>query len=225
MLSETTEKRNKKMKMKHKILIIVVLSLVSNKIISQTNEIINPKGKWFFGAEIGLNTITSIHPNHKANLIQGGIVAEYYFAKHWIASARIKYFETGVSNKYDSSKGYFEGAVISVPLNIKREYRISNNLSGNLKLGVALNQEVKSNYYYPSNESTNYSTFYGSFNPGFGFDYFISKNTAVYMNYEVFVLGNDRDDADWLQFVPNSPNNNLFNIGIKYSFKKEAKNK
>lgn len=135
--------------MKYKILIIVVLSLVSNKIISQTNEIINPRGKWFFGAEIGLNTITSIHPNHKANLFQGGVLAEYYFAKHWSASARIKYFETGVSNKYDSSKVYFEGAVISVPLNIKWEYRISNNFSGNLKLGVALNQEIKSNYYYP----------------------------------------------------------------------------
>lgn len=208
----------------HKILIIVVLSLLSNKIISQTTEIINPKGKWFFGAEIGLNTITSIHPNH-TNSIQGGILAEYYFAKHWAISGRIKYFKTGVSNKYDSAKGLFEGAVIAVPLNVKWEYRFSNNFSGNLKLGVALNQEIKSNYYYPSNQSTNYSTFYGTFNPGIGLNYFISKNTAIYMNYEVYVLGNDRDDADWLQIVPNSPNNNLFNIGIKYSFKKETDNK
>jgi predicted porin len=53
----------------------------------------------------------------------------------------------------------------------------------------------------------------------------MKKNTAVYMSYEVYVLGNDRDDADWLQIVPNSPNNNLFNIGIKHNFKKESKNK
>jgi hypothetical protein len=35
-----------------------------------SNEIINPKGKLFFGSEIGLNTITSIHPNH-TNSLQG----------------------------------------------------------------------------------------------------------------------------------------------------------
>lgn len=209
--------------MKFKISIIIVLSLLSNKIISQTSENVNPKGKWFFGAEFGLNTITSIHPNH-TNSIQGGILAEYYFAKNWSASGRIKYFKTGVSNKYDSAKGVFDGAVISVPLNIKWEYRISNNFCGNLKLGIALNQEIKSNYYYPPNESTNYSTFYGTFNPGIGFNYFISKNTAVYLSYEVYILGNDRDDADWLQIVPNSPNNNLFNIGIKHNFKKESGN-
>jgi hypothetical protein len=209
--------------MKYKILIILVLSLLSNKINSQTTEIINPKGKWFFGAEIGLNTITSIQPNN-TNSIQGGILAEYYFAKYLAISGRIKYFKTGVSNKYDSAKGLFEGEVISIPLNIKWEYNIANNLSVNIKLGIALNQEVKSNYYYPSIQSTNYSTFYGTFNPGIGFNYFISKNTAIYMNYEVFVLGNDRDDGDWLQIVPNSPNNNLLNIGIKYSFRKEKEN-
>jgi hypothetical protein len=82
--------------MKNKILILVVLSLLSNKIISQTNEIVNPNGKWFFGAEIGLNTITSINPNN-TNSIQGGILAEYYFEKHFSISGRIKYFETGVS--------------------------------------------------------------------------------------------------------------------------------
>jgi hypothetical protein len=34
---------------------------------------INPKGEWFFGLEFGLNTITSIHPNH-LNSIQGRIL-------------------------------------------------------------------------------------------------------------------------------------------------------
>ena len=43
------------------------------------------------------------------------------------------------------------------------------------------------------------------------------------MSYEVYVLGNDRDEADWLEIVPNSPNNNLFNIGIKHNFKKVSK--
>lgn len=206
--------------MKHKLLIILVLSLFLNEIIAQTNEIVNPKGKWFFGAEIGLNAITSVNPS-KINSIQGGFLAEYYFAKHWAVNGRIKYFDTGVINKNDSEKGVFEGAVVSVPLNIAWEYRILKNFNGNLKLGFALNQEVKSNYYYPQNEKTNYSKFYGSFNPGIGFNYFISNTTAVYMSYEIYVLGNDRDDADFLKIVPNSPNNTLFNIGIKHNFKNE----
>ena len=210
--------------MKYKILILVALSLLSNKIISQTSEIVNPKGKWFFGAEIGLNAITSVHPSRMAS-IQGGFLTEYYFAENWSVNGRIKYFETGVINKNNSAKGFFEGAVISVPLNIIWKYQIIKNFNGNLKLGIALNQEVKSNYYYPPNEKTDYSKFYSSFNPGIGFNYFISKNTALYMNYEVYVLGNDRDEADFLKVVANSPNNNLFNVGIKYNFKKEAENK
>jgi predicted porin len=210
--------------MKSKILILAVLSLLSNKIISQTSEIVNPKGKWFFGAEIGLNAITSVHPSRMTS-VQGGFLAEYYFAKNWSVNGRIKYFETGVINKNNSANGFFEGAVISIPLNIIWKYKIIKNFSGNLKLGIALNQEVKSKYYYPLNEKTDYSKFYGSFNPGIGFNYFVSKNTAIFMNYEVYVLGNDRDDADWLEIVPNSPNNNLFNIGIKYNFNKVTENK
>ena len=210
--------------MKNKILILLALSLLSNKIISQTTEIINPNGKWFFGAEIGLNAITSVHPSRMTS-IQGGILAEYYFAKNWSVNGRIKYFETGVINKNNLANGFFEGAVISVPLNVIRKYQIINNFSGNFKIGIALNQEVKSNYYYPTNEKTDYSKFYGSFNSGIGFNYFISKNTAIYLSYEVYVLGNDRDDANFLKIVPNSPNNNLFNIGIKYNLKKDTENK
>ncbi len=209
--------------MKYKIVIIVIISLISNKVISQTNEIINPKGNWFFGAEIGLNAITSLHPSRMTS-IQGGILSEYYFAKNWSVNGRIKYFETGVLNENNSGKGVFKGAVISVPLNIIWKYRIINNFNGNFKVGVALNQEVKSNYYYPANINTDYSKFYGSFNSGIGFNYFISQNTAFYINYEVYVLGNGRYDADWFPILPNSPNNNLFNIGIKHSFKKQIEN-
>ena len=208
--------------MKFKILFLFMLIFFSNNIISQTDENINPKGKWFFGAEIGLNTITSLKPNHE-NSIQGGILAEYYFAQHWSLSGRIKYFKTGVSYKNDSAYRFY-GSVISIPVNANWEYRIMKNFSGNLKLGLALNQEIKSDYYYPTNAKTNYSTLFGTFNPGIGFNYYLNRNTAIFMNYEVYILGNDRDENDGgMNFVPNSTNNNLFNIGIKYSFKKDNK--
>ncbi len=215
------------MKMKKIIVLSLLLlynyahSQVANDSIAARAEIVNPKGNWFFGAEIGVNTITSIDPNHK-NSFQGGILAEYYFAKHWSVDVRLKYFTTGVSNKYDYNKGVFVGAVLALPINIKWDYRIYKNFSGTLKAGISLNQEVKSDYYYPTGEKVNFSTFYASFNPGLGVNYFISANTAVYMNYEVYVLGSDRDDADWMQLVPNSPNNNLFNVGIKHTFRKSV---
>lgn len=131
----------------------------------------------------------------------------------------MKYFETGVIREKNVANGYFEGAVLAVPININLYYRIHNNFSGNLKLGFALNQEIKSNYYYPVDVKTDYSKFYGSFNPGLGFNYFISNQTAVYINYEVYILGNERDDCNSYGITPKSANNNLLNIGLKYSLK------
>lgn len=74
-----------------------MMILSSHNIISQTSSNQNSKGKWYFGAEFGLNTITSL-TNHE-NSIQGGILAEYYFSNRWSLSGRIKYFKTGVSYK------------------------------------------------------------------------------------------------------------------------------
>ncbi|NJM80522.1 MAG: porin family protein [Flavobacterium sp.] len=137
------------------------------------------KKDWFFGLEIGNNTITSSNLSNK-NSLQGGFVAEYYFAKHWIATARLKYFETGVTTKSETE--YFEGAVISIPLNLKWEYKITNKFKGNLFTGIALNKEVKSNFYYPVNEKIDYSTFFGSFNAGVGLTYFLNSKTAIFIN-------------------------------------------
>ena len=201
-----------------KTIIIICLSLLSYKGISQEDNIVNPKDKWFFGAELGTNVITSSQPQPKTNL-QGGVLAEYYFAKHWSVSGRIKYFTTGVITQFNDEIGVFKGSVISVPLNLNWEFRISKNFSGNLKLGIAHNKEIRSDYNYPANQSTDYATFYRSFNPGFGFIYFISKNTAIYINHEVFVLGNRKQEkTSALDIIPNSPNNKLFNFGIKYNF-------
>lgn len=215
---EIIRKINLSEKMNFKVSIIVLLSFFASKIYSQANEIVNPEGKWFFGAELGLNSITSVHKSRIAEF-QGGLLSEYYFSNRWSVSARLKYFETGVIRKENVENGIFRGAVLAVPININWYYRIYNNFSGNLKLGFALNQEVKSNYYYPQDVETDFSRFYGSFNPGLGFSYFISNRTAVYINYEVYVLGNNRDDNNVFKVIPNSPNNNLLNFGVKYNFK------
>ena len=176
---------------------------------------INGDGKWFFGAEIGRNQITSMRPEVK-NTVQGGILAEYYFARNWSFAGRLKYFETGVSNKYDSQKGFFLGSVIALPLNMKRYLKIYKSLYFDVGLGASINRELQSNYYYPSGENTNFSKTYLNLNAGFGLNYVVNKKYIVYVNFEVYNLGNDRDDADWLEILPNGPNNAHLNFGIKY---------
>lgn len=77
---------NKKMKK-----IYLLLSLIS--IVSYSQQ----KKDWFFGAELGLNTITSFNLGEPNKSFQGGILAEYYMGNHWSLTGKIKYFETGVS--------------------------------------------------------------------------------------------------------------------------------
>lgn len=220
--------------MKYKILIIVVLSFLSNKIISQTNEIINPKGKLFFGAEIGINKISSFSTGEPKYSFQGGILTEFYFARHWSLSGRIKYYDTGVSFYKpdthsgswfdlgtDASFGNFKGDVISIPLDIKWEFRINKNLGGSFKIGYAYNIESRSNYSnYSVNLKTDFPKQYGSANAGYGLNYFISKNMAVYLDVE-FYSGTTKGYSDGF-FGRNSYNteNDLINFGIKYNFKK-----
>ncbi|MEZ4876770.1 MAG: hypothetical protein R2805_04360 [Flavobacterium sp.] len=67
--------------MKSKIFIIALLSLFSNRIISQTNENINPKGNWFFGVEIGINKISSFSNEASKSSFQGGFLSEILFCK------------------------------------------------------------------------------------------------------------------------------------------------
>ena len=214
------------------ILIIIVLSLLSNKITSQTNEIVNPKGKWFFGVEIGTNKINSFSSRETKTSFQGGILTEYYFARHWSVSGRIKYFETGVSFFQSSAdggllglsrnlySGTFKGAEIAIPFSIKWEFRIYKNLGANLKLGYAFNIETKSTYSnYSNNLSTDYPKQYGSVNPGVGLNYFINKKTAVYFDIERYPGSTKGHTENIFGKISYEVENVLMNFGIKYSFK------
>ncbi|WP_298541307.1 outer membrane beta-barrel protein [uncultured Aquimarina sp.] len=216
-----------------KLLAFILFSLLSNAITSQSKEIINPKGKWFFGAEIGSNTITSYSLGESSTSLQGGILVEYYFAKHWSLSGRLKYFKTGVSFNQDATggsgffsfssprySGVFNGDVFTIPINLKWEFRIYKNLSGNIKLGYAYNIETKSEYVnYTSNLRTDYPKYYGSVNPGVGLNYFVNKKMSVYIDFENY-FGPKRGKTPGL-FSDGSKylNNLLFNVGVKYTFK------
>lgn len=210
--------------------IIISLSLISNKIISQTSEIVNPKGKWFFGVEMGTNKINSFSNGESKTSFQGGILTEYYFARHWSLSGRVKYFETGVSFNQsnsslfgvpltDASSGTFKGNVIAIPINIKWEFRIYKNLGANLKLGYAYNLETKSVYSnYSNNLSTDYPKQYGSVNSGIGLNYFINNKTALYLDVERYYGGTKGNAETILGKTSYEVENSLLSFGVKYSF-------
>lgn len=216
-----------------KTLIIIVLSLLSNNITSQTNKIVNPKGKWFFGVEMGINKINSFTSGKTKTSFQGGFLTEYYFARHWSLSGKIKYFETGVSflqPRFDDTllgvfsrdlySGTFNGAVISIPFAIKWEFRVYKNLGASLKLGYAFNVENKSTYTnYSNNVSTDFPKQYGSVNSGVGLNYFINKKTALYLDVERYYGGTKGHVVSVLGKATYEVENSLLSFGVKYSFK------
>jgi hypothetical protein len=219
--------------MKHIILLLTFFIIQINY--SQKQEIINPKEKWFFGLEIGSNAITSYNLGEDNLSFQGGVLAEYYFAKNWSLSGRIKYFETGVSFYKPNTHtggwldlgsqeyyGKFNGNQIVFPLNIKWKFRIYQNFSGNFKLGYANTIETKSEYreYSRNLNSSDFPTKYGSFNSGYGFNYFLNNKIAFYIDFEIFI-GSSKGYTSGLFGNSHYYNTNkLVNFGVKYNFKK-----
>ncbi len=200
---------------------------------AQEKEVVNPKGKWYFGAEIGKNTISSFELGESNTSFQAGVLAEYYFARHWSLIGRIKYFETGVSfykpNTHsgswfdlgtDGSYGSFNGAVITIPVNVKWEFRLHINLGASLKLGYTFAMEVKSEYGDYLNNKPSFQKNYGGLNSGIGLNYFINDKMAVYIDNE-FYIGNISKGREDGFFGPHHhfPTNRLINFGFKYQIR------
>ncbi|WP_134397050.1 outer membrane beta-barrel protein [Flavobacterium psychrophilum] len=209
--------------MKQKLLLSIILILLSSNITlaQKTKEIIKPKGNLYLGVEIGTNTITSFSNNKTNKSFQEGLLIEYYFAKQWSALARVKYFETGVSFVNNDNFGEFNGSVISIPIDIKWEFRIYKNLKSNLKIGGAYNFETKANYIFSTNLETNNSKSFVNFNTGIGLNYFLSKKTTIYIDFETYKFGGYKGNSQSFILSKNYyTENNLINIGIKYNLKK-----
>ena len=215
-------------------LFFTIVLLCSLNVLSQ--EIINPMNKLYFGAEIGVNRINSYTLGESAKSFQGGVVAEFYFARHWSFIGKIKYFETGVSfyqpatsgglffSGNSESFGTFDGAVFSVPLDIKWEFRVYRNLAASIKIGYAYNLETKSEYgLYSPGSNRGYSKDYGSLNLGWGMNYFLNKNWAVYIDFETVVGPSRGYSPGFLWDGYNEMDNSLTNFGVKYTFDKKNK--
>jgi predicted porin len=194
---------------------ILLLPFLANAQETNKSEIINPDGKWYFGAEMGLNTIAD--GEHDQSL-QGGLMAEYYIGKNWSVLTKIKYHKTGLS-KGSTSFQKFEGKVLYMPINLKRDYTIYRNLRASIRFGVNLNLEVERKFQNAIDFKTDLPRLYLDGNFAIGLSYFVSKKTAAYFDAELKGLGREREKtAGW--FGPNATGNSFLNFGIKYNFKK-----
>lgn len=182
-------------------LVFLVLAFSTGLFAQEKDSLVNPKGKVFFGIEIGSNKINSYEFNEPKTSFQGGLLAEYYFARHWSVSGRIKYYKIGASFSDDGgsleslkttyTSGRFKGETIMIPLDIKWEFRLYKDLAGFVKLGYALGIETKSEYSYYSPEITeNFSNYNHNFFAGYGLTYFINEKDAVFISVEYFIGGN-----------------------------------
>ena len=218
--------------MKNYFIALLLCCAVFNSLAQDKNGIatatINPKGNWFFGVEVGATIISSFSYNEEKKSFQGGLLVEYYIGNKWSVTGRIKYFKigqsTGVVYNANSSVDLtyyrrFDGEALSIPLNLKWEYKIIRNFRGNLKFGFALNQETNSKYEYKIGENTDYPFFFIDYNFGIGISYFINKKLSIYLEGEFKGLGRERYDTKTF-ILPASANNSFSNFGIKYNFKK-----
>jgi Outer membrane protein beta-barrel domain len=195
--------------------------------------------KWFFGAEVGRNTISSYRVNfgESDKSFQFGFTTEYYWANNWSVTAKIKYFKTGVSFASDGKlgffdiflaiagvegdvkKGVFKGEVISVPVAINFNHNLfSPNLKVVYRLGLVYNKEVKSEYNFSENVSTNNPKTYINTNVGFGLHCFVNNKTAIYLDYDYHRLGGSKAKESGSFGESFYTSNNLLSLGVKHSF-------
>ena len=204
--------------------------------LAQEKTNIDPKGNLYFGAEIGSNKISSLE-NENKNSVTAGLLAEYYFARHWSLSSGLKYYDIGVSYYIPEIKsignpwiyvssgspeqfGNFKGSAISIPMQIKWEFRVYHDFGASFKLGTAYTIETKSQYgNYSSEKGIDFSKKYFSTIIGYGFNYFINKNSAIYVSSEKFSGSNKSAVSNSNSNLSKFTTNQLTSIGYKYTFK------
>ena len=213
-------------------LLLLVLSINAFSQNHKDKPTVDPKGNWYFGFELGTNTILS-NDFERPTAFQIGISSEYYFSKHWSLLAKLKQYETQVA--YTSTPDFlsngikpyntlsFSGKIISIPLNIKFETGLIRNFRGYISWGLAYNIETKSDYYIPTISNPDISMFptkYFSLNGELGFEYFFNKKIAAFITSGINYGGyKGRTDSFPVGGTDLVSINTLLNFGVKYNFK------
>ena len=197
-----------------KLFLLVLTPFLINAQIKK--EVINPKGNWYFGVEVGNNKIISYEFNEPKNSFQTGILAEYSFNNFFSVSGRVKYFKTGVSFKSLNRPigGHFDGSVICIPINANVNFNFNTKFYPTLKLGLAWNRETESNYTF----TNSYSKTFISINLGAGLNYNLNKKVVIYSTIEGYFFGGYKGNSQSFLFSKNYFTENIvINLGVKRS--------
>jgi len=209
------------------------------KKIAEWDKYVNPKNKWFFGAEIGSNTMVNYYTDKNKTNFQGGFLIEYYFERHLSISTKFKKIDTGVSffqeADYSGSGGWFDltshperygtfrGSQIFIPFAFKWDWLKVANFRISVKIGISYNKETESNYsnYSDTSNFDEYKSEYSEFLFSFGVNYFLDNNSSIYLDVD-FHGGTRKGELYGGLFSNNNiyTSNTLISIGYKYSFTK-----
>lgn len=212
--------------------LILIIGLASVSVSGQS-ERLNNKGNFFIGAELGGNII------HHPNVIhsQFGISGEYYFARKWSISAKIKYHKANLyyywpeykpscgfggflCGGWDEKLAHFESYNIVIPFNMKWDYKIVENLYGYISGGAFLNIETKSYYNVTDNLEFTHHPIYLSMNIGTGLGYQFKNNDAIYIDYNFYRGGDLIKVNTFLGDKYHYPKNTHISIGYRMNLSK-----
>lgn len=196
--------------------------------------------KWFMGAETGLNIVQSDYVNDNQPVsVQLGILSEYYLNNNFAIVGKLKYYQAKVNHtvtetSYNSSSLFnssytfnnvsYSGNILTIPIGLKYEFRISKTLRGAVKICPSLNYEISSQYDYPVGTKTDYNHFFVGLNPGAGLNYCVSESSILFVEAEPN-FGASRGKTTGLDFNNQSQTHtyrieNIFiNIGVKFKIK------
>lgn len=218
--------------------LLSALAIVLATTISGQTERLNNKGKLFVGAELGGNVVHKdngnvIHP-------QFGVSGEYYFARKWSFSTKIKFHKAHLYYHIPKPEPYpckigglscgwgdreekianFESYNILIPINLKWDYKIAKNLYGYINGGFFINIETKSYRNVTDNVKLNHNPVYASMNMGTGLGYQLKNNNVIYIDYN-FYRGGDMIKVDgfgWDSYY--YPINSHISIGYRMNLNK-----
>ena len=211
--------------MKH---LLLALAIILASTINGQTERLNNKGKLFVGAELGGNVVHKSNDNVIHSQI--GVSGEYYFARRWSISTKIKFHKAYLYYYVPKPKPYpckigglscgdreekianFESYNILIPINLKWDYKITKNFYGYINGGFFLNLETKSYRNVTDNVKLNHNPIYASINIGTGLGYQLKNNDVIYVDYN-FYRGGDMIKESFLFGDSYYPINSHISIG------------
>ena len=212
------------------VFLILIITVTGNKYLIGQGIKTDKNNSLQLGGEIGINKITSEHTNRSPLTIQVGLLLEYYFDKSFSLRVKTKYYKTGVSFYvpsthsggildlgHDEYYGTFEGIDLSFLMELKKDFRITNNLWSFIKIGFGYRNELKSNYlqYSRNLDISEYKKNSSLLNIGNGCEFKICEKMTIYTELEYYRGTSKGESKTFWSSRKYRTSNLMTNLGVK----------